>query len=382
VVQVVESGARVGEVLDAAAAFFTDYLWTSEIGGSLLARIAREGVEEETVRAFGVGYVPGDHQLVLEHLGQRGYSAAELYAAGIATRSSRGRVHSQFRSRIMFPIRDRDGRMLGFAGMATNPGPSWPLWLTSPDRGRFRRQIAIFAIDRAAAAICEAGRAVVMSDCLEVLRLHQRGRCEAVAVIRCPITTEHAAQIATALGVGPAAVTVERDEGHAGVVISPMRGREHDRDGQPLGAEIASAERVRSSGSELRADPIKTRSPATRAFLQVARGALGIGIPLTWLAIVRPDPDSPGGTDTTFVVAVGGVAGTYVVLAIVAAIAATRIRARSRARRMRGPWEMGLTEWQPLAWTYHMLDDILIGAAIVSIVLCTVLFMAIGGFTN
>jgi hypothetical protein len=43
---------------------------------------------------------------------------------------------------------------------------------------------------------------------------------------------------------------------------------------------------------------------------------------------------------------------------------------------------MGATEWQPLAWTYHMLEDILIGAAIVSIVVCTALFLAIGGFTN
>jgi hypothetical protein len=282
----------------------------------------------------------------------------------------------------MFPIRDRDGRMLGFAGMATNPGPSWPLWLTSPDRGRFRRRTAIFAIDRAAAAIGEAGRAVVVRDCLEVLRLHQRGRGEAVAVIRCPITPEHAAQMAAALGVAPAAVTRERNEGHAGVVISPMRGGAYDRDGQPLDAEIGSQDRVRTSDSQLRPDRIETRSPAARAFLQIARGALGLGIPLAWLAIMQPDPDAPGGTDTTFVAAVGGVAGTYLVFAIVAAIAATRVRARSRARRMRAAWEMGATEWQPLAWTYHMLEDVLIGAAIVSIFVCTVLFVAIGGFMN
>src|SRR5215211_5669360 len=153
---VVESDARVGEVLGAAAEFFSEYLWTSEIGVSVLERIAREGVERETVRTFGVGYVPGEQALVLEHLGQRGYAAAELYEAGIATRSRRGRLHSHFRSRIIFPIRDRDGRMLGFAGMATNPGPSWPLWVTSPDRARFRRRTAIFAIEHAAAAIGEA----------------------------------------------------------------------------------------------------------------------------------------------------------------------------------------------------------------------------------
>jgi hypothetical protein len=379
---VIERDARVGEVLDAAATFFSHYLWASEIGVSVLSRIAREGVEEETVRAFGVGYVPGDHRLLLEHLGRSGYSANELHAAGIAARSRRGRVHSQFRSRIMFPIRDRDGRMLGFAGMATNPGPSWPLWLTSPDRGRFHRRTAIFAIDRAGAAIGEAGRAVVLRDCLDVLRTHQAGNCEAVAVIRCPITPAHEAQIARALGISPAAVTLEHPEGGAGVVVRPRRGREHDSDGQPPGAELGSQGRVRTSDSELRPDPIKTRSPAARAFLQIARGALGIGIPLTWLAIAQPDPDFAGGADPAFILAVGGVAGTYVVLAIVGAIAAAPTRARSRARRMRGPWAMGLTEWQPLAWTYHMLEDILIGAAIVSILVCTVLFLVMGGFAG
>jgi hypothetical protein len=377
---VIERDARVAEALDAAATFFSEYLWGSEVGVSVLSRIAREGIEQETVRAFGVGYVPGDHRLLLEHLRRGGYSADDLNAAGIATRSRRGRVHSHFRSRIMFPIRDRDGEMLGFSGMATNPGPSWPLWLTSPDRGRFRRRTAIFALDRAAPAIGEAGRAVVLRDCLEVLRLHQDGHREAVAVIRSQITPEHAEQIAAALDVPPGAVTLERSEDDAGVVVRPRRGQERARDGRSAGADVASQGRVRTSGSELRPDPLKSRSPAARVFLQIARGALGIGIPLMWLAIVRPDPDFAGGADPAFVGAIGGVAGTYVVLAIVGGIAAGRARARSRARRMRGPWAMGLTEWQPLAWTYHMLEDILIGAAVVSIVVCIVLFLVMGGF--
>jgi hypothetical protein len=378
--QVIESDGRVGEVLAAAAEFFSEYLWTSESGASVLSRIASEGVEEETVRAFGVGYAPGEHRLVLEHLANRGCSAAALDAAGMATRSRRGQVHPHFRSRVMFPIRDRDGTLLGFAGMATNPGPSWPLWLTSPNRGRFERRTAMFAIDRAAAAIGEAGRAVVLNDCLEVLRAHQDGRCEAVAVIRSPITRRHAAQLAAELGVAADAVRVERREGTTGALITPLSARSTGT--RSIGARGANHDRVRASDSQIRPDPIKTRSPSARAFLQLSRGALGVGIPLAWVAIVQPDPDAPGGADTAFVGALGAVAATYVVLALVAAIAAARFRARSRARRMRAAWERGLTEWQPIAWTYHMLEDILIGAALVSMVVCIVLFLIFGGFTN
>jgi hypothetical protein len=378
--QIVEGDAQVGAVLAAAAEFFSEYLWTTETGASILARLAREGIEEETVRAFGVGYAPGEHRLTLEHLADRGYSAAALDAAGIATRSRRGHVHPHFRSRVMFPISDRSGTLLGFAGMATNPGPSWPLWFTSPDRGRFQRQTAVFAIDRAAAAISEARRAVVLNNCLEVLRLHQGGRCEAVAVIRSPITGRHAAQLAAELGVPADAVRLERRDGITGALLTPLPASSPEA--QSLGAEEANQDRVRASDSQIRPDPIKRRSPRARAFVQLARAALGVGIPLTWVAIVQPDPHAPGGAAAAFVVAAGAVAATYVMLALLAGIAAGRFRTRSRARRMRAVWERGLTEWQPIAWTYHMFEDILVGATLVSIVVCTALFVMIGGFTG
>lgn len=373
---------RVGEVLDAAAEFFSEYLWSSEVGASIRSRLESEGVEEETARAFGLGYAPGEHREALEHLSARGYSADELVAAGIATPSRRGRAHAHFRSVVMFPIRDRGGLLLGFAGMATNPGPSWPLWLTSPDRGRFDRRSAIFAIDRAAAAIGEAGRTVVVDDCIEVLRRHQAGDREAVAVIRSPITSQHVAQIATELGVPADRVRVKRGEGAEESVIAPLPEGATVPGGADPDEEGGTEDRIRASASAIRPDPIKHRTPAQRLFLQVARGVLGLGVPLAWIAVIRPDPDAPGGAGTAFVGAVGGVAASYVILAIVAAIAAGRIRARSRARRMRGPWERSMTEWQPIAWTYHMLDDILIGAALVSIFVCTILFVTIGGFTR
>lgn len=53
-----------------------------------------------------------------------------------------------------------------------------------------------------------------------------------------------------------------------------------------------------------------------------------------------------------------------------------------RGRRAPGPWERGLTEWQPPAWTYHRFEEVLIGAALVSVVVCMALFVTIGGFTG
>jgi DNA primase catalytic core, N-terminal domain len=94
----------------------------------------------------------------------------------------RGRAHAHFRSRVMFPVRDRDGRVLGFAGLGTHVGPSWALWITSPDVGLYRRSEAVFGLDRAAGGITASGRALVRRDSIEVLRAHQDGETNAVAV--------------------------------------------------------------------------------------------------------------------------------------------------------------------------------------------------------
>ena len=120
-----------------------------------------EGLDEEVIRAFGVGYAPIGHAELIDHLGGLGYSTGELVAAGLATRSVRGRPHARFRSRIMFPIRDREGRILGFAGLGTHLGPSWSLWVTSPGGGPYRPSEAVFGLDRAAAQVAALSSALV-----------------------------------------------------------------------------------------------------------------------------------------------------------------------------------------------------------------------------
>ena len=84
--------------------------------------------------------------LLLDHLGESDHSADELAAAGLATRSGRSHVHVLFHARIMFPITDMNDEILGFAGLATHLGPSWPLWLTSPDEGGFDASSAFTAL--------------------------------------------------------------------------------------------------------------------------------------------------------------------------------------------------------------------------------------------
>jgi DNA primase catalytic core, N-terminal domain len=186
----VASTKRLESLLEDARKFFEAHLWEAQTASGTREMLAAKGLKESTLRKFGVGYAPVGPAKLLEHLAGAGYSEDELVDAGLAARSPRGRVHTQFRSRVMFPIRDAGGRTLGFAALGTHLGPSWALWITSPDGPLFQRSKAVFGIDRAAARIARTAKADVLSDCIEVLRAHQAGRSNAVTVHTATLTAE------------------------------------------------------------------------------------------------------------------------------------------------------------------------------------------------
>ena len=165
------------------------------------------------IRAFGVGYAPVGPAVLMDHLRGLGYSTEELVWSGLCTVSPRGRAHAHFRSRIMFPVRDRDGVVLGFAGLGTHLGPSWALWVTSPDIGLYHRSDAIFGLDRAAKKIASSRKASVLPDCIEVLRAHQEGRTNAVTVHSNSFTREQSAELASGVPGGVDAVEIDLPSG-------------------------------------------------------------------------------------------------------------------------------------------------------------------------
>jgi len=173
-----------------AGEFFENYLWDSDAASAARDVLSSHGLEEKLIRRFGVGYAPVGPDELMAHLRELGYSTEEIVASGLARLSGRGRVHAYFYSRIMFPVRDRDGRILGFAGLGTHLGPSWPMWLVSPDVGLYRRSDAVFGLDIAAKRIASSKQAVVLGDCLEVLEAHQDGRPNAVTVHTGGVTPE------------------------------------------------------------------------------------------------------------------------------------------------------------------------------------------------
>jgi len=222
---------RTAELLADAGQFFEARLWEDETSEKAREALAKEGLDEKVIRAFGVGYAPVGHNELLEHLQELGYSTEEVVEAGLARVSARGRIHSHFGSRIMFPIRDRDGGILGFAGLGTHLGPSWPMWVVSPDIGHYHRSKAVFGLDRAAKRIAASKTVVVVGDCVEVLRAHQDGQPNAVTVHTGGLTTEQIEEIGA--GVRGGTGSLELDLRGIRIEAESEQEAASDRDGRP-----------------------------------------------------------------------------------------------------------------------------------------------------
>jgi DNA primase len=182
--------ARLQELLERTTSYYVSVLWDSPRAAKARDYLTGRGLGEEVLREFGVGCAPGGWDTVLVRGQRAGYSVEEIEAAGLVRKGQKGRGHyDQFRSRIMFPIRDARGRVSGFGGRALLPDQK-PKYVNSPEGELYRKRRTLYGIDRARPAIAKAGRALVVEGYTDVLACHQAGIREAVAVMGTAITPE------------------------------------------------------------------------------------------------------------------------------------------------------------------------------------------------
>jgi len=185
---------RLGELLDRTAGFYAHYLWDSEEAGKARDYMGERGLGEETLRAFGVGYAPSAWDTVLLRGQRAGFKVEELRGVGLAQRGRSGGEYDRFRERIMFPIRDRRGRTLGFGGRAMRSDQG-AKYVNTAETDFFHKSRMLYGIDLAKEAIARGGRAVVVEGYTDVLALHQAGIAEAVGVMGTAITEEQVAAL-------------------------------------------------------------------------------------------------------------------------------------------------------------------------------------------
>jgi DNA primase len=162
---------RLLELLDAAAAFYERYLWDSQAGSLARDYLAGRGLGEEVCREYRLGLALGGTTLTRKAF-ERGFTREELLAAGLGNR----RGNDYFFGRLLFPLTDARGRVLGFqARKLREDDPLKAKYVNSPEGELFRKGDLLYGLDRARAAIAKQERAVVVEGNTDVLALKQAG---------------------------------------------------------------------------------------------------------------------------------------------------------------------------------------------------------------
>ena len=147
----------------------------------------RRGLSNKTITQFGLGFAPAGWDNLIRAMADKGYEKAELMEAGLAVKNSNGRIYDRFRNRVMFPIIDVRGSVIGFGGRVLDD--SKPKYLNSPDTPVFNKSRNLFALNLAKKS--KLGKMILTEGYMDTIALHQAGFDCAVASLGTSLTEDH-----------------------------------------------------------------------------------------------------------------------------------------------------------------------------------------------
>lgn len=172
-----------------AARFFVEQLY-KESGKEGLAYAQKRGMPKSTLTKFGIGFAPNSWSSLCDAMRAKGYTEEELKESGLVSVSQKnGRIYDRFRNRLMFPIIDVRGNVIGFGGRVMDN--STPKYLNSPETIIFNKRKNLFALNLAKKT--KLPYMILVEGYMDAVALHQYGFDCAVASLGTSLTEEHAA---------------------------------------------------------------------------------------------------------------------------------------------------------------------------------------------
>jgi DNA primase len=159
------------------------------------AYLATRRLKPETVADFQIGFAPDRFDALEKWAAQHKIAPALMEEAGLTARSERGSTYDRFRKRLMFPIRDEAGRVIGFSGRQIEPDKRSGKYVNSPETPLFRKSRVLFGIDKARRAMADKRTAIVVEGQLDAIRCHEAGLVHVVASQGTALTPDHARMI-------------------------------------------------------------------------------------------------------------------------------------------------------------------------------------------
>ncbi|MDR1427082.1 MAG: DNA primase [Bifidobacteriaceae bacterium] len=194
----VSGRGRLIQANQAAADFFAAALLSpaARAGRDFLAS---RGFDRETAGRYGVGFAPDSWDTLLRHLRGSGFTEAEIVAAGLATQGQRG-LYDRFRGRLMWPIRDLTGSVVGFGARKLDESDQGPKYLNTPETPIYHKAQVLYGVDLAKREISRERLAVIVEGYTDVMAAHSAGVGTAIATCGTAFGDDHVRVVRRLLG--------------------------------------------------------------------------------------------------------------------------------------------------------------------------------------
>jgi DNA primase len=180
----------IRQVNNLANDFFINNLQHHEAAAAARQYLNGRGLSPEVLERFQMGFALPGWQSLLEFLGKKGCQQQEIVEAGLVTvKEETGRYYDRFRNRVMFPIWDATGRVVGFGGRVLDD--TLPKYLNSPETAFFNKGRTLYGLHQARQSIREKGYVIIVEGYMDVITAHQYGITNTVASLGTALTVDH-----------------------------------------------------------------------------------------------------------------------------------------------------------------------------------------------
>lgn len=178
------------ELQDAAKDFWKEQLKTAKVAQDYLKS---RGLSQATIDEFEIGFAPNDNDSLAAYLLNKGYDPADILRAGLIGKSERGMFYDRFRGRIMFPIHNHLGKVVGFTGRILPQLDTGDMgkYVNSPETAIFNKSKLLYGFWKSKPAVRETGKAYLVEGQMDFLMSYQSGVKNAVATSGTALTPDH-----------------------------------------------------------------------------------------------------------------------------------------------------------------------------------------------
>lgn len=176
---------------NAALGYYQENLYDSKIGCEAMEYlIKKRGLDAETIKRFDLGFAPKTWDGLFSHMIKKDWAAKDLEVSGlILKRNEKSGYYDRFRNRVVFPIRDITGRVVGFGGRALDD--SLPKYINSPETPIYIKGKNLYGLDKAKEEVKREDGLIIVEGYFDAIRLHQAGIRNVVATLGTALTSSH-----------------------------------------------------------------------------------------------------------------------------------------------------------------------------------------------